>query len=410
MAKTKWSNPIFLDDLRRRGDVLADTCVARLRASGSRGDFRDLFRSMDSNDDPLPDDLPPALQQFFAATRRPPRIEPDETRYPHGFDLERVRRGGRVFLGHALPSALVLLTKSLPEGYAAPALSRILCLSRNLTHHPFRRLTGVLQLLVYVSAGEGFTPGGRAFVLAQKMRLLHAGIRRIAYEHLPGYQVRYGVPVNLEDMLATMMGFSLLQIEGLRRLHVPLSRDEEEDLYYLWRVFAQMCGIYPEGERDNPEFIPEDLDEAREFYRSYARRHYVDAGENPDGVELAAANLEMMDRLLPQTPLRRLGWKIVPRVYVQDLIGVEGCRRVGIRTVRGFWLLRPLLLRLPALWAQVFGELDRVDPSGSLHERISRYFFGRLIDRSGDQVSLLLPDDIADLREMVEDPGPGRPA
>ena len=82
-------------------------------------------------------------------------------------------------------------------------------------------------------------------VTAQKLRLLHAGIRRLATKYRPAYQARFGVPVNHEDMLATIMAFSYLLVIGIERLGLPLSRTEAEDLYYLWRVFAVLMGIHP---------------------------------------------------------------------------------------------------------------------------------------------------------------------
>ena len=57
-------------------------------------------------------------------------------------DGERLKRGQRVFMTHALPAALVLLVKSLPEGYAAPSLSKVLSVSGNLSQRPYRRLLG----------------------------------------------------------------------------------------------------------------------------------------------------------------------------------------------------------------------------------------------------------------------------
>lgn len=408
MLKPRWADPGFLDELRSLGDELADDCVERLRQEGNRSDFSALFRRMTSSAEPLPLDLPDSLREFLDRTHRLPRLEASGERHPAGVDLDRIRRGGSVFLLHACPSALVLLAKSLPEGYAAPPLSRILSLSGNLDHHPFRRLAGVLQMLVSISSGGGFSPGGSAIVIAQKMRLLHAGIRRIASHELPLFEARFGRPANLEDMLATIMGFSLLQIRGLRLLGIGISREEAEDHYYLWRVFAQMCGIHPPGEPDNPAFIPADLTEASEFYRAYAKRHYVGADQNPQGVRLADSNLRLLESLLPRTPLRRFGWKIVPRIYVQHLCGIAACRRVGIRPVHGLVLTRWLLLRLPVLWSRLFGGLDRMDRTGSIHERLSRALFGRIVKEADDGVGFLLPADLADLRKMVGDPPGGK--
>ena len=52
-------------------------------------------------------------------------------------------------------------------------------------------------------------------VTARKLRLLHAGVRTLVPRHRPDYAARFGPPVNLEDMLATIMGFSYLAFQGM---------------------------------------------------------------------------------------------------------------------------------------------------------------------------------------------------
>jgi hypothetical protein len=59
------------------------------------------------------------------------------------------------------PACAVLLLKSLPEGYAAPNLSRVLAETGNMERRTYRRLLGVLQLLLNVSTPGGFRPEGK---------------------------------------------------------------------------------------------------------------------------------------------------------------------------------------------------------------------------------------------------------
>ncbi|MBA2354455.1 MAG: DUF2236 domain-containing protein, partial [Acidobacteria bacterium] len=210
-------------------------------------------------------------------------------------------------------------------------------------------------------------------------------------------------PVNLEDMLATIMGFSYLVVDGLRRLEIPISAAQAEDYYYLWRVFAQLTGIHPAGEPHSSAYVPATLVDAAAFYQAYARRHFTEAAVNPDGVRLAQANLEMMKALLPRTVLGRLGTEHVPRIYMQILNGPEAMARVGLAPVVGFPIARALLRVLPRLWSLAWSEADRVlDHNAHLHENLSRLFFQRLIDRSyGRPVTFLLPETLADLRRLA---------
>ena len=234
---SKWSDDVFLDGLRQSGDPLADAAVARLKDEGGAKAVGMAFRHLQGNDSPLPPDAPAALHDFIAASGG----------LPDGVRLDRLEAGAAAFLDNALPSVVVLLAASLPRGYAAPCLTHILSISRDLDRHPYERLMGVVQLLVNISANDAFDPRGRAVITAKKLRLLHAGIRVLTDQYRPDYRARFGVPVNHEDMLATIMAFSYLLVDGIRRLGLPLADAEAENLYYMWRVFAQVMGIHPAG-------------------------------------------------------------------------------------------------------------------------------------------------------------------
>ncbi|GJL56054.1 MAG: hypothetical protein NPIRA02_31860 [Nitrospirales bacterium] len=393
---SKWSNDLFLDSIRLQGDAAADRCLTQLHDVLRKEDFSDLFQRLNTNTAVLSNEIPEPLHAFLTSTMNLPLLE------AHPIDRERIKRGQRVFMTHAFPCALVLLTKSLPEGYAAPNLSTVLNLSNNLSQRPYRRILGVLQMLINVSAVGGFDPSGKALITVPKIRLLHAGVRKIVREHLPHYEARYGVPVNLEDQLGTVMGFSYLVISGLKQLRIGLSAEQAEDWYYLWRIVAQMMGIHPEGQPDSSEYVPKNLTEAQEFYASYMRRHYVEAGQNPEGVELATVNLRMLNDLLPQTPLRRLGIQILPRIYMEELMGRAGCERIGIKPVRFLYLTKWLVTTFPSIWSRLWNVVDRVDSSQHLHENISHVFFQSLIHREfNGEITFHIPDTLEELRRLT---------
>ena len=394
--REKWSDDQFLDRLRRQGDNAADHCFAELREVLREEDFSQLFQMLYRNDVTLPEGVQEPLQKFLISTMKMPLVD------ARSIDSERLKRGQRVFMTNAFPAALVLLVKSLPEGYAAPSLSKVLTVSNNLTQRPYRRLLGVLQMVINVSSVGGFDPLGKAIVTVPKIRLLHASVRKIVREHLEDYERVYGVPVNLEDMLGTVMGFSYLVITGLRQLDIGLSDHQAEDLYYVWRIFAQMMGIHPDGQPNCSDYVPRNLGEAEKFYLSYQRRHYVNAEHNPEGVKLAVTNLQMLNDLLPQTPLRRIGLKIIPRIYMEELIGRQGCERIGVHPVRFLSLTKWLVTTFPSLWSRLWNVVDRVDQSQHIHENLSRVFFQGLINREfNGEITFRIPDNLEELNELT---------
>ena len=172
MPPTRWTDA-FLDTLRTQGDSLADEYLQKLVADNEIANVRKVFAEMDSNNEIPPASTFPLLNEFFSVTNSlPPNV-----------DIRRINRGETVFQKNAFTGALVLLTKSLPEGYAAPNLSIILNLSGDLRTHPYKRLLSTLQTVVNVSTFHGFQPGGRAVITAQKLRLLRprfspVGIRK----------------------------------------------------------------------------------------------------------------------------------------------------------------------------------------------------------------------------------------
>jgi hypothetical protein len=386
MPTTQWSDDGFLDGLRRQGDSLADGAVARLIQERDVSEVNRLFQIMRSDNQPLPPDLPPSILDFLEQTKE----------LPAGADLERVQRGEAVYMRHAFAAALVLLAKSLPEGYQAPCLAEILMISRDLARSPYDRLLGVLQMLVRVCSVHGFLPAGDVVVTAQKMRLLHAGVRSLAHRYRPGYEERYGVPVNHEDMLATLIAFSYLVIDGLQRLDVGLTDQEAEDLYYLWQVYARMVGIHPPDDPNSTAYIPQNVAEAAEFYAAYSRRHYVEAAQNSGGVTLAQDNLQMLQSMIPK-PLAALGLHAMPRIYMWDLMGAEACGRLGISPVSDHPILKGVLLKAVHLEQRIADHL----PAKPVEAFAQMIFQGMINQQYGGQVEFLIPDSMATLHRLA---------
>jgi hypothetical protein len=384
MSSSRWSDDAFLDALRHTGDPPADAAVAALAADGGEPAVGRIFRILKANDTPLPADAPAPLHVFMAAT----------TALPPGTDGARLVRGGEAFLKNALPSVVVLLASSLPRGYAAPCLTEILTISKDLERHPFSRLMGVVQLLLNISDGGAFEPQGRAIVTAQKLRLLHAGVRRITAQYRPRYEAMFGVPVNQEDRLATIMGFSYLLIDGIHRLGLPLKDAEAEDLYYLWQVFARLMGIHPDGRPDDASYIPPTIADAAAFYAAYVRRNDTGPSRNPAGVVLTQDNLTMMRSMIPW-PLRLLGLGFAPLIFMAEVMTGEELARVGVTPLVGHRAIKAFLSRVVRL-GQDLGEDTRFEA------RLARRLLQGMVDvdRRGE-VPFSIPFSRYDLR------GPG---
>ncbi len=210
----------------------------------------------------------------------------------------------------------------------------------------------------------------------------------------PHYQERFGAPINHEDMLATIMGFSWLLIDGVRRLGLPLSAQEAEDLYYLWRVFALLMGITPPGRPHDDSFIPPTIADAAAFYDAYVRRNDTTAERNPYGVVLTQDNLTMMTSMI-WWPLRLIGLGFAPHIAMTELLTPEELARVGVRPLVGHNVVKAAL--------DLMLRLGRdVGVHTSFAARLSRLILQGMVDvdRRGD-VSFSIPVSQVDLRSAA---------
>jgi hypothetical protein len=373
-------NAAHLEFLAKQTDPLADKYIRILVDARGESVFRDLF-GVNTNDEQSAIKAFPEIAEFFVETRE----------LPPGTDPKRIHQGEEAFLDHMPGAAMVLLAKSLPEGYASLELSRILSISDLLRSQPYKRLLATLQMLINVSSSHAFIPGeGQAVITAQKLRLWHAAVRHAVPKYLPEYQKAGTVPVNLCDMIATIMGFSVVLIQGWRILHIHPSKKEEEDFYYLWRTFALMMGLHPPGKPHSFEWLPVDVADAEAFYAAYCKRYYVSADKNPEGVALAAANVGMLHDKVPKV-LRWIGLGGLPKAYVQLLIGKAACDRVGITYTTGDKFLGFLLART--------GDIARYSPiiAAFLHSHAMMLVFKMFIKNAyGEQAPIMIPDKIVD--------------
>jgi len=446
-AAPRWTDPAWLDTLRQLGDPIGDDCARALKATGvSQAAIRRTISQMKANDRHLPADAPKPLQDFFDQTYKfcgncgAPEL-------PSWVDRDRVIRGQKAFMLHSFESVLVMLFKSLPEGYAAPSMAKILNMSGDLKALPFHRLMGTLQLLVDVSSPYSFERMGLGAISGQEMRLLHAGVRTnvapavLGPEGHAAFVKQYGVPINQEDMAGTIIGFSLLVVEGLATLGLALKPQEAEDYYYVWRVYAHLMGFRYPGAPDDTDCLPQSIDEAHAFYEVY-KRHYVgptDYSEgwreraiaaNPAGVELADAHVRMIGRFAAGQNEGAEGRKSievdatgfvskhvenffmrVAEKYIHLLTGEAASARIGIQPLPHTGLLGDLLHKLPA-WVE--GVWKNADPR--THIAASESLFGSLVHGTyAKGVVFPTPLSVDDLHDLARHGGEahtfgGRPA
>jgi hypothetical protein len=380
MDEDRWPDA-RLDALRKMGDPEAAACIEELGADAQSPAVKDAMASLIRNDVELPAGLPAPFVAFVEKARTGGT--------PPDADLARLDRGALIYAAHATTGAICLLLDAIPQGYCSPCLAQPLHATGLLNKRPYHRLLAVLQMVVDVVAPHGFAPRGNAIMTGVRLRLMHEGVRSIIRRRLPDYEARFGVPVNVEDKLATLMGFSTLVIDSLQRLGSGLDDEDAEEVWFLWRAFGRAHGI-PE------DALPIDLADARAFFRRYAARHFATApADNPEGVKLAHENLEMVRELIPEI-LQRLGFARLPEAFMIELMGVERAATLDVTPLPDSATIREKATHGIAHLLSTYGYGSSL--ALWLHATFARILFNRLIEKEyGGRPSIIIPAHVADL-------------
>jgi hypothetical protein len=280
MNSSERTSDVFLNQMRQVADPLADDAVAELFAAEDSGALRALLATLRDNGDPIPEQFPPALQRYFEESAV--FLDPREAWI--------VRAGERFFATHGPEIMLVLCCYSLPWDYSNKAGVQVLWRTGFLENRTNRRVAQTAQMIVDVMTPGGLGPRGRGVRSAQKVRLMHAAVRRlILNDPKRGWDAQQlGLPINQEDLAYTLMSFSTLVLDGLERLGLRIPDDQARAYFEAWRVVGSIMGL-------RPELIPDTLAEGRALGRAIHRRQ---VGSCREGRDMTNALVGLIEQVL----------------------------------------------------------------------------------------------------------------
>lgn len=294
----------ILDAARLRGDVLADATVATIFKAGDTPAVARLLAKLMRDDQP-PSDLSAPLMAYFAQTGTVVARAP-----------ESVAAGERIFAEYGPEIMMLLCCYSLPSSYAAKKGVQVLHRTAYLAKRPNRRLFETAQFIVDVLSPGGLGPGGRGIRTAQKVRLMHAAIRHLIRTdpHTPWPVKELGVPINQEDLLGTLMTFTSLILDGLKRLSVRLSDADQQAYLETWLVVGALMGV-------EPQLLPQTVSEAADVTALIEKRQVA---ESPEGKQMMTALLEMMQENMPPE------LRTVPSCLIREFLPAEVATFMGV--------------------------------------------------------------------------------
>jgi squalene cyclase len=298
----RWSEA-GLAPLINAGDPLADGVIDELYSDGQLAAVNQLIGTLARMVDPVPAALPPRTHAYFAQTGV----------LPAWADPARIRLAQQLFERCGWGAGAVLFCSSLPQCYAFPEGARVLMYTQGTSRHAWRRIIETGQLVFDVAGEGGLDSNGAGLRSAQKVRLMHAAIRHLVRAQT-SWNVAWGLPINQLQLAGTLLSFSCLLVDGLRRLGFEVSSDEADAWVHLWNVVGHVLGI-------REDLMPRSMADGEALF-DLLRRHW---GASPEGEQLTRATLELMRDLLPHTPIDGLPDALVRHLagdHCADLLGV----------------------------------------------------------------------------------------
>jgi hypothetical protein len=322
MPQSTWTDE-FLDQARQEGDPLADATVSAIFARGQVAAVNEAFGLLLRNDQLPLEQLPVELCQFLEA------ISP----LPDWADPGFIRHAEQFFLSWGLLCLASLAAAGLPECYALADEARVLAITRRLTNQAPRRIIETAQLTVRVMDQGGLGPDGKGIRAAQKVRLLHATMRKLIRMDPPpeaatrpprdhfealaffSWPAEFGRPISQEHLAYTLLTFSYVVPRSLERFGAPVTAQDWTAYLHCWNVVGHLLGL-------RRDLMAETKEDAAWLFARIKARHQADT---PDGRALTDAVLAWMAGMLP---CRCLNW--VPPLVMWMLLDPPTAAILGV--------------------------------------------------------------------------------
>ena len=357
--------------MRGVGDPVADQVMAELYRDGDIAAVNDLMRNMVANEYPAPESLPAVVRDYLSQTDV----------LPGWAEPRLIETGEQLFWRYGTKLILVLYCYSLPFCYLGKNGVQVLALTNRLGSNPTRRIIETAQLLVDLMQTGGLTtPQGRGRRTIQKVRLMHAAIRRLA-PTAPQWKADFGTPVNQEDLAGTLMSFSWIALDGLDKLSIEVTPAERQAFLHCWLVVGYLLGI-------RADLLPSNIANAKALGEAIAAHEF---GPCPEGQALTKALIDM-PAATPAGDLFRHATPLLMRCF----LGEKWAGWLGVAEPR--WetaLMEPL--RLLGFHANTL--LERSKALREFAEHAGRLIVESIVyvGRGGNRPSFSIP---VDLREQ----------
>jgi hypothetical protein len=180
---------------------------------------------------------------------------------------------------------------------------------------------------------------------------MHAAIRNyVGHSELwKGKREAWGEPINQVELAGTLLAFSSVALDGLRKLGLTVSAEDMDAYLHTWKAIGTVLGI-------RAEMLPADMREAERLWKRIVRTQFETSRA---GRELARDHLAFLEELLPGELLDGF-----PPTLMYFLMGRQvACRQLGLPGPGWTYFLILVLRRLIRLEGRIFlraGTLEKL--------------------------------------------------
>jgi hypothetical protein len=272
--------------------------------------------------------------------------------WPNWVDPALVKRGQELFGDWGMQLASGLFLASLPMSYACAKGAEPLVRTARMTKSPKRRILETGQMIIEAMSPGSLVPGARGYSVVRRVRLMHAAVRHTltdpdAIKAIGGTAIApwddsCGIPLNQEDLLGTLLAFSVVGIKSLAQVGVTLSVLDVEAYVHTWNLVGHQLGI-----RD--DLLPLNHADA-----SVVAERIFSSQSAPSeaGCELTATTIAAMQDLIKVKMLRGL-----PASGIRFFLGEDTANLLGVPTANWTKGVFTLMRRVDAPLDKAFSWL-----------------------------------------------------
>lgn len=245
------------------------------------------------------------------------------TAIPAWLDWTKLEHGSAFCRRSSSLGLIVLRNYCLMGGYESAAINKPLIFTGALKKGDAKRIAETTEFWVAITHRNALNQHAPGFKHAVKVRLMHA-YARVSVRQLPEWENKaWGEPINLWDMIATNLGFSLVFMEGLKNLGLKPNQQEIEGLLHLWKYVGYLLGI-------PAKYLPDTEQQAiTELYKWTITQPPAD--EDTKALALALMN-EPYNVSFPKFQWQKRLVVNVHLAYNRFFLGKRSCREMGLPT------------------------------------------------------------------------------